>query len=123
MKNLGKGYYVDLRVLDNGDLEITPTFHAREETDHFLSLPTKQALSELFEDWLGNGWEFLRPEQIGALTDAPILTDEIIYGDLGNVEFLGHVWWFPNYAIENEVETLLRNGKVIFSLAKGEAIF
>jgi len=121
MKDYGKGYYVSLRILDSGDLEITATCHAHEEADHFLQLPTMGALYELLEGWLCNGWEFIDPEKIRALTKAPILTDEIIYSDTG-IERIGNVWWFPNYQIENEVETLLKVGKVIFTQVKEEAI-
>ena len=120
MKDYGKGRYVELRTNERGDLEMIPTSQALADADHFLELPTMDALYEILEDWLCNGWEFVLPENIGALTDAPILTDEIIYGDLGTVEYIGNVWWFTNYAIENEVETLLKKGKVVFSLAKEE---
>jgi len=120
MNGFRQGFYVNLRTLDNGDLELSPTPQAIAETEHFLGLPTMDALYELLEDWLCNGWEIVPPERLGSLTAAPILTDEIIYGDMGSVEYIGQVWWFPNYQIENEVETLLTQGKVVFSLAKEE---
>lgn len=119
MNDVKQGYYVNLQTLNNGDLEITPTAQAVEEAERFLQLAPNDALYELLEDYLCNGWAFVPPEKIGALTDSPILTDEIAYGDSGSIEYIGSVWWFPQYQVENEIETLLKKGKVVFSLAKG----
>jgi hypothetical protein len=118
MNDVRQSCYVNLKTLNNGDLEITPTAQAVEEAERFLAMSPMQALEELFEDWLCNGWEFIAPEKIGALTDSPILTDEILYNDQGNIEYIGSIWWFPNYQVENEIETLLKESKVVFSLAK-----
>ena len=37
----------------------------------------------------------MRPEDIGALTDAPILSDDIEYDDEGEVVRVGAVYWYP----------------------------
>ncbi len=108
-----KGYYVNMEVLENGDLIMFPTPEAIEEKEYFLSLPSMSALYELLEDFLCNGWGIISPEDIGALTDAPIITNEIDRDDDGHIIHLGDTWWFPNYQIENEIELLL-NGKVVF---------
>ncbi|MFA6089980.1 MAG: hypothetical protein WC755_09050 [Candidatus Woesearchaeota archaeon] len=118
MKDLGHGYYVNLKILDNGNLEITPTPDALAESERFLSLATQIALDELFEDWICNGWGWVQPEQIGALTAAPIITDEFDIDDDGKFIANGNIWWFFNYAVENEVENLLKNGKLIFTKAE-----
>jgi len=57
----------------------------------------------LLEDWLGNGWEWVKPEDIGALTSAPILRSPN-----------GMIYWFPNYAITCEIEEMLATGHVDF---------
>ncbi|MGI9061916.1 MAG: hypothetical protein ACR2H5_25460 [Ktedonobacteraceae bacterium] len=41
---------------------------------------------------MGNGWSWVRPEDIGALTDAPILSDDIEYDDHGDVVSVGTVF-------------------------------
>ena len=60
----------------------------------------------------------INPEDVGALTDAPIVTDDRTIEDNGTVKVSGTVWWFPNYQVENFAETLIRDGKVTFELAK-----
>ena len=60
------------------------------------------------------------PEWIGALTSAPIVTDDMTIEDNGTVVVLGQVWWFPDYAVIDPVETLVNKGKVIFTAAPVE---
>jgi hypothetical protein len=67
---------------------------------------TLYILLDLLEDWLCNGWEWVKPEDIGALTSAPILRSP-----------RGTLYWFPAYAITCEIEEMLANGEVVFSRA------
>ncbi|MCZ2113085.1 MAG: hypothetical protein LC131_04525 [Anaerolineae bacterium] len=60
------------------------------------------------------------PEDIGALTDAPILTDDLEVDDQGVKTIHGRVWWFPNYQIESFAETLIKTGNVTFQLVPEE---
>jgi hypothetical protein len=46
------------------------------------------------------------PEDIGALTAAPILSDEIVRDDNGRVVEAGRVYWYPDYAVRDEIEGL-----------------
>lgn len=55
-------------------------------------------------------YHIIRPEQIGALTDAPIIGD--------NEETL--VWWYPAYEVRDCVEIAVRDGYVDFELAPEE---
>ena len=82
--------------------------------DHETDI-TSMSLYELFEYQLCNGWSFVNPEDLGALTDAPILSEEIIYNDNGEVESIGIVYWFPDYMIVNIAEQLTKYGRVVFS--------
>jgi len=61
---------------------------------------------DLLEDWLCNGWEWVKPEDIGALTSAPILRSPA-----------GTLYWFPAYAVTCEIEEMLVNGEVVFPRA------
>src|SRR5690242_15093804 len=66
---------------------------------------------------LGNGWGSVPPEAIGALTDAPIVTDDYELTDDGRTVVHGRVWWFPNYCVEDPAETLADTGRVVFAAA------
>lgn len=68
--------------------------------------------------WLGNGvFTPIRPDDVGALTDAPMFSDAVEYSDLGAINVVGKVWWFPNYQVEDFANTLLEEGQVTFILA------
>ena len=72
-------------------------------------------LAELCETVTGNSaWEWVSPEDIGALTSAPILSDEVEQNDRGETVKVGRVFWFPDYAIRCPVEDLLERGFVEF---------
>lgn len=65
---------------------------------------------------------FVRPEWIGALTAAPILTREGDYTFEDNGDFVldgdARVWWFPNYMITDPWERLKDTGRVEFAEAE-----
>lgn len=72
---------------------------------------------EINESMFCNGYSNVRPEQIGALTEAPIIADGIIdeettQNELDNTKF----WWFPDYMVRDEVLELLTKGEVFFPL-------
>src|ERR1700722_17299367 len=56
-------------------------------------------LYDLLEYHLCKGWEMIRPEEIGALTSAPIISDDVARNDDGDIIEIGSVYWFPNYQI------------------------
>lgn len=60
------------------------------------------------------GWEFVRPETVAAMTDAPILTNDQETDDDGNVTRVGDVWWFSGYMVNDPWEQLKNKGRVIF---------
>jgi len=85
---------------------------------HNWDTGTDQILCDLLEYSLCNGWESVPPEDIGALTSAPILSDEITRDDNGNITEIGKVYWFPDYAVRSEIDELADNGEVFFPAAK-----
>ena len=104
------GFYVDLRKTAGGDLEILLNRNGRR---HFPEIREQRdafginaALYALLEDHLCCGWEMVPPEDIGALTSAPILSDEINRDDRGQVTRAGRVYWYPDYQIRDEIEEL-----------------
>lgn len=73
---------------------------------------------DLNEGMFCNGYNDIRPELIGALTDAPIISDGTIDEETTKEEFENtKFWWFPNYMVQDEVEELLTKGEVFFPLA------
>ena len=78
---------------------------------------TLSIFHDLIEDHLCNGWEIIHPEEIGALTSAPILSKEGERDNNGKLLKIGKVYWFPAYEVVCEVEELLANGEVFFPLA------
>lgn len=112
------GLYVDLAKIAGGDLEIRLNEGGRsdfaeieEERDAY---GIHAALCLLLEDHLSNGWEMVPPEDLGALTAAPILSDEIVRDDHGEIVEAGRVYWFPDYAVLDEIEELRRNLTIVF---------
>lgn len=56
-------------------------------------------------------------EMLGALTSAPIIVTLPAYNDQSELTAFDAAFWFPNYQVESELETLLRKGAVTFDLA------
>ena len=76
--SLEHGFYVDLQKNDDGNLEILLNENGRSNFDTIQEVRDAQGINEalyaLLEDHLYNGWEMVPPEDIGALTAAPILS-------------------------------------------------
>lgn len=114
------GKYVEFNIQENGNLHITLLPEAREDVQEIASsqeLTADNKLAEVIEWHLGNGWSFVPPEDAGALTDAPILSDDIEYNDQGKAT-VGTVYWYPEYEVKDPVAQLLENGFVDFTQAK-----
>jgi hypothetical protein len=115
--------YIEIVKNPNGiTLKLTPA--GREELQSRMGPGggwvkcLRSILADLLEDHLANGWEFIEPAEIGALTSAPILSDEVERDDEGKLVWLGNVYWFPDYAVRCELEEMLENGEVFFPAAE-----
>lgn len=115
----------DQSVLPNGDLKFTLT---GETLDYVWEQYVAGAWSDIADlvceyDLTANGELYtILPEWIGALTSAPIFSDELDYdgGDTDTVSHVGRVWWFPDYQILDPMRILLDTGEVIFPRAPEE---
>lgn len=101
------------------------------------SKPHATILSDLLEDQIANSdLEMLSDvdaADIGALTSSPLLAYGVQRAEKykpananesevleGQILKLDRVYWFPNYQVESELETLLRAGKVEFETGHKE---
>ena len=115
------GKYVELDKQVNGDLRITLLPEAREDVQEIAASEQSSAdakLAEIIEWHLGEGWSFVPPEDIGALTEAPILSDDIDLDEQGKVQHVGVVYWFPGYEVKDPIAQLLEDGYVDFTQVK-----
>lgn len=70
-----------------------------------------------------NGWDTIRPEEIGALIseDCTILAEDVERDDMGNLVAIhgngGAVFYDNDYAIRNPMRDIARDGYVIFERA------
>src|SRR3954463_4511951 len=100
---------------ENQDLHITADAEVRADLqDAYTRGGYRQAQGVFFEYAEASGYSFVAPEWICALTDAPILTeaDEYTLTDDGEHIVDGEVWWFPSYAVRDELQELIDTGEV-----------
>ena len=118
------GHYLTLEILPNKNLKLiaTPEFYEDYEDYDGDEL---NVMHDLLEDIRGNsGFSWVDPETIGALTEAPIITDEMDYSD-ETFDTYGtpvpysdaNVWWYPNYMVSDFIQVLYDKGEVVFTHA------
>ena len=96
-------HFLSIKLLPEGKEEI----ESQKVDEDSWKKGTNDILSDLLEWQMCNGWEWVNPEDIGALTASPIIRSPD-----------GKVYWFPNYAVTCELEELLEHGEVQFNLAE-----
>lgn len=126
---LHKGHF--LYLVEQGDsltLYVTPE-GISEIYDFYLAKPegisplkryyrkgTDYILYELLDDFLCNGYDMVNPDDIGALTDRFMFTDDLQTDDFGNVISCSRVFHHGNYQVENPIDSLLDDGFVEFQI-------
>lgn len=117
-----RGHYIDLEKTPEGDLAIVLTDAGRAESIEIEILHLTKGFDEAFhtllEDHLANGWESLEPQEIGALTCSPILSEDVTRDQEGKVLDVGTVFWFPDYQVRDIVEELRTLARVVFTGAE-----
>ncbi len=62
--------------------------------------------------------DFIRPEEIDALTSAPIIGLEVDRGEHGDeIKTTGRIFWHERYAVECPLDILLEKGEFILPVA------
>jgi hypothetical protein len=113
--------YVTFRKVPNG-LSIEPTPEGVEEAKELLERRAERVcapdITDMIESALGNGWSTVPPEDIGALTDCVIISEDGFHAEDGK-------WWphpdakpavvfaHMNYAVEDPIATW-SEGKAVF---------
>jgi hypothetical protein len=100
-------------VINKKDFIITLTSNdERKELKELKNngeLDSDDSMYEFFETLIANNsFEWISPEEINALTDAPILGFKDENGNITDV------YWFPDYAVISPLQELLTDGKIIF---------
>lgn len=115
------GAYVDLLPDARGDLRLQLTLSGIAHSATFriqrLTNGVMTTLATLLADHLETDWELLEPAELAALTSAPLLGTGIDRDDEGVLRGVEHLYWFPDYAVRDEIEELLTDGAVSFDRA------
>ncbi len=107
--------FVEFEKTSDGNLKITLLPGKREELEEWEDKSTSRATYDLLEHQLCNGWDTIRPEEVGALTEAFIISDDTARDDQGKLVECGRVYSnIDYYQIESDVERLLRLGELIW---------
>lgn len=114
-----EGHYVTLRKTPEGNLEMVPTSQLLDEAaelrERLAKISETEFLYELLEDILTNSeWDFVRPEEISALTSADILSDTTIRDDQGTLLSVDRVYWDSSYQTDSTIEALLAGKSVVW---------
>jgi len=111
---------IELSEDSSGNLVITVTDEGREEIKDAYDSGKKSpddVLYDIFEGAIGNGFTWIAPETIGALTDAPIIGLDVSIDDDGypQLDRDSKVWWYPEYQISDPMEDLAELGTISFT--------
>jgi hypothetical protein len=98
----------------NGDLEVRLTEHGREELQAAGDDDEATLLSLLDYD-LCNGWTLCEASELGALSNAGVLTDSAYFDDYGGFDVEGEWWYFEPYQVRSVVMELRAHGVAVFS--------
>jgi hypothetical protein len=75
---------------------------------------------DMFEDWIENGWIFIRPDDIGALTDGEIISPDAYYEDDGTVNLPpgARIYVFFDYQVVDPRQNWSEGKGVIFDVSE-----
>lgn len=118
MPEVFHGFHVNLEKGDDGHLRIVLNTNGQRIIALIEqmrdALGSDAALQVLLSDHLKRRWTRILPEEIGALTAAPIISDEATRDQNGKLIKVGRVYWHERYQVEDPVEALKNDGFVRF---------
>ena len=103
-----RGQYVKLEVQENGSLNLVAEPELAEELDRLRGKSDSEVWGELLADHLGNGWDWITPKDLGALTEANIIATGVMRDHAGDLRAYPGAVAFAhmNYQVENVLDTL-----------------
>jgi hypothetical protein len=111
-----KGNNTNLELNKAGNLVIKLTRQGKKFAKELLEQDSHpdSKLWDLLEEHLTNGWTVIKPEEIGALTEAPILSNDAIYNDEGELTSINKCYAYINYMIYDPIEELIKHNSIVF---------
>ena len=100
------GRYVEFSFDQVGNLVMTPTADGIEEARELIdnNRQSDSDFTEMIEDHLANGWQMVSASDIGAMTEALFITNDVDIDDQGDVTRIGDAWSnIYHYQISGEV--------------------
>ena len=117
------GAYVDFSIDGDGNLVMTPTKNGIEEAKANVESGnlSDDAFLSMIADHLANGWELVRPEEVGALTSALIITNDCQRDDQGTLTAIGDAWSnIAFYQVRSELQDFAEGKPVTWEKAPAE---
>ena len=115
------GTYVNLQKTSNGTLRISLTDDGRHALGRFEQIRDQHgidaAIRGLLEDHLCSGWAEILPGEIGALTSAMLLSDDVQRDDDGRMARIGRIYFNTNYQVMDEIRELRERSCVVLGSA------
>src|SRR5580693_6267102 len=110
MLDMQHGRFVNLEKTDGGDLQIILNNNGRRVFAEIEKIRDRLGIDAtmrmLLDDYFRRQWCEIRPEEIGALTSALIISDEAHRDPDGTLLSVGHVYWNERYQVDDEIEKL-----------------
>lgn len=94
--------------------EIAELMH---DEKHHLDHGVLAAMLERFGFSTNGRYMPIMPEDVSALTDSPMFSNDVEYLEDGTRKVVGDIWWFPSYEVEYFAGVLCRQGQVTFTRA------
>ena len=95
----------------NGNLVISPVDGMEDD------LQECSDLSEALEYQLCNGWGWIDPSEIGALTSGEIVSRETVRDDHGELTECGTIYWNASYMVVDTLD-MLKSGESVSWVGK-----
>lgn len=109
---------MNLEKTDNGDLWIVLNSNGRRVFEEIEGIRDRLGIDAtiriLLRDFLRRLWDEIKPEEIGALTAALIISDASTRDRDGKLIEVGRVYWNPRYHVDDEIAGLRVAGQVLF---------
>jgi hypothetical protein len=108
------GQYLTLEE-KKGGLVLTPTEEGKEFAQELIDNGKNVenfGIYDMLEDFFGNGWESLNPEEVGALTEGALIAQDVERDEDGNFVDVGTIYWDSNYMVQDCVAEWAKGNSV-----------